>query len=629
MTEIDYTEKAEVGNFPLSNNILTFKAGIDPVELKEIKIEEVDVFGTLTEGLHQIALEQKAWKVSCIDNAGKEKILWVAQGFNSADIVTWGLQVSQLGAVADLTEEPVGKNGETPMVLRIGNIARVQDQPLAEESTLTILLKNPQRKRGLIAIKDAEILDQDRVIGRTSMTMSRLSPRVLSEGGKDRLRDPQKIAKVIQAELAKYPEAAQLEDSSVPGFGGDLEIINRRQISEDEQIGFVRMPADVFLGHFDDFPIIPLTGISQTVAWAIFEDCFKNLPKDSKFFDISRVKAISVIESILPEDILMYSVKTDKENTYSINVYFLDKNGEKVKAISFKEVIISSENCLNELWHSKAVINAFGKQNTIKEYKKHLAHLYDFCRTAIEKVIERREARGEIDFNLRILDVGVGSSANVSIQILNALQEVKREYKEIYGAIRLKVYLTITDVNNDITGKAEKEIKQHIDKLDNIVQAEIEIQQIPHIERGKIVPAEYVELIGLQDIAAANFSLDYNCPRKSILDLREKVAIGGQVILGLVNRRPPYKIATNVITTRMQNTRDFTYFNHYKIMAYTGIELTRMGHFSREYCQYTTCREIIEMLEQAGFEVVATNEDTFLGIGKLIHGELIRVRRAK
>lgn len=104
----EWPEFSLIEDFPLKEAVLAAKLGIKPEDLQGVKTEEIDVFETLTEGLHQIALEQRAWKVTCVDRENKEKVLWVAQGFNSSDLVTWGLQVSQLGAVANLAEEPVG-----------------------------------------------------------------------------------------------------------------------------------------------------------------------------------------------------------------------------------------------------------------------------------------------------------------------------------------------------------------------------------------------------------------------------------------------------------------------------------------------------------------------------------------
>jgi len=614
--------------FPLDDKTLAIQSGISPENLQSTKIEEVNVFDTLTEGHHQIAIEEKAWKVMCVDSEGNEQILWVAEGFNSSDVVTWGLQVSQLGAVADLSEEPVDKDGATPMVVRIKNVDRIEDIKIPEEKTLTIVMKDPRKRRGVIAIKDAAILYQDKTIGRTSMTMSRLSPKKLSERNKKKPKNQKKIEEAIKKEVQEHPNAKKLKGSLVPGFGNSLEITNRYQVSENEQIGFVTMPPDIFLGHFNGFSVIPLAGTAQPGIWIALADYSEEKLLNDKFFDITKIENINISRSVLPKDTLMYAVKKIEEDAYSVDIYLLDENSEKMLVTSFKKIVISSTKHLDKLWDSKAVSDAFEKQEKIKEYKKHLKKIGDFCKNAIEKVFEGKEARGEDDLSIKIIDFGVGNSANVSKQILDALEEVKKEYEEMYGTIKLKVRLTITDVNDYITDKAMTKIKEHIDCLSKINKDEIEIRKISYTEEGKVIPRKYEKEMGEQDLLVSNFALDYNDLEKSIKDLGEKVAIGGQVVLGLINKKPPYKKASNVVITRMKKMGDFTDLSDYRIIGRVGTDAERLGLLStKAYCQFTDTEEVISMLEEAGFRVVATERDTFFGIGKIISGECIRVRR--
>lgn len=577
------------------------------IEMNKVsKIEKIDTFQTLTERPPMITIGQDVWHIEYEDKDGEKKSVFVGTLFNpghTPKTTTIGLAVSQVIATATLNHdgEMAHKKGRTPMVTSIGGIRFTEEADTKTPSKEPFYIVIPEGIEGGMQTKSAGLYYQKRKLCDVSLQMQGLAPQILSKRGerkridwgeKGEERDAKQTA-IIETLTQGWDE--KKVGVYVPGFGDDYKLEASTEVSETQRDGVMRVQENVFQGHFPDAPIVPLAGTAlpgfmMALKWF-------NETHPSELFEISAIEGVAVHEAVLPNDILYYQLQRRNERSFSLEVFFVDKDEQTQKAITFENVEIGQAKRLENLWNDEAIADAFAFQNHIPEYQ---TEQLDVFREQVRKAcLSVREGKTDV---LKIADIGVGVAGNISQIVLEELGE----------AWQKSVLLSLSDVDTSITKKSEENLRQRND----LAGRSVEIRHFESSATGEVIPD-----IGEQDILVANFSMNYGHIEQTLKKLSESVRIGGSIVLGLVNPHPKYYKLMNMVAQRMNEAQDWSLYEEYLKMKEAG---NAMDYFdilgAGNDCAYIEADTMRAKLETSGFTIDEVIKDTFCGIGFIIRG---------
>jgi len=566
---------------------------------KVSKIEKVDSFNTLTERPPMLTIGKDVWEVDYEDSDEEKKSLFIGTLFNPGHVpkaATIGLAVSQVLATATLNQngELLHKKKRTPMVTNIKSIRFTENADIKTPSKEPFYIVIPENIPGQMQTQSAELYYQKIKMCDIALEMQALSPGVLEKRGLRKRMNwggekEEKQNQVIQNISQNWTEPKG--KIYVPGFGDDYALEQHAIKSDTERVGVMRVNENIFEGHFPDAKIIPLAGTALP-GFMLALDWF-NETHQGELFEISTIEDVEVGDAVLPNDVLYYELKQKTENSFELEVFFIDKDEQLQKAIRFGNLEISPAKRLENLWGDEAISDAFAFQNMIPEYQ---TEQLDVFREQVGKACKSFDYQGD---TLKIADIGAGVAANIS---KIALEELGKYWDK-------DIQLSITDVDIAIAKQAEANLRDQ-----GILKDNVSVQHFASSQNGEVIPD-----IGEQDMLVANFSMNYGNIDQTIQKLSDSVRIGGQIIIGLVNPHPKYYKLLNMVAQRMNEAQDWSFYDEYLRMKEAGNAMDYfdiLGH--KQNCDYIDSASFAEKLEKSGFDIDEIVEDTFAGIGHII-----------
>ncbi len=543
--------------------------------------------------------------------------IWKARFFNPGqvpDLATLGLGISQLGAIATVSQNNLGEGGieqrKTPMVFSIKKISLIDGGDIkTPNGEITISMPSPLlNKKEISTVKNAEIFYGETLIAEAEMRLIFLDPKSLVETFENRWVKPgnseslnvERIEVLVSLDQTKLP--IKLPDLPIPGFGETFILKNRRKEAgrNGKQIGFLKTDPHVFAGHFPEAEIVPLAGSARPAFWMAMQD-YRDHNPEAKYVGVTSIKKLSVPAAISPNaDFLSYELKPlEKEGAYSIAIHYFDSEGKKQVAAKFGEVIIGEVGHQGNSWGDPEVIGAFCHQIDILEYKDHIALMAEMIKTSVEEASKDQASKDQDSISMA--DVGTGAKANMAIAALKSILSG--------NSLPAHIDLHLSDVKDQILTEAKRAVTEYLEN--SYFSQQFEIHKHTLVGVGKILNTETP---GEQDVIFSNFALDYNDRFNAIKDILGQLKSGGQAVLGFVKENPPYyKIFNTVVKRALAQNENL---EPYYVMRYIGALMDELNHAGiHEESFYSSIETLSEEITAAGFEIEEVIEDSFAGIG--------------